>query len=323
VGAGVGRALSEARQAQGLTVADVAQQLKFMPRQIEALEAERFSSLPGPTIARGMVRSYARLLKLEPEPLLKLMEGQLPAPESGPQLGVRRGDPVSPGDSGRRSTILYLVLSAAVLAIAVAAVYEWRHEQPVPAFVAASDAPAPAPGAPAAPAPASPKTVENKPAASPSLPAVASAPRTAPVESKPAEKAAKAGKAEHSEKAEKSSTTPATAKPPASAPAPAAEAKPAPKPRPESVVAAPQAAAGASHRLVLRFEEEAWVEVIDAQGRHLISSLNPAGTERSVRARPPLSLVVGNAQHVRVTYNDREIDLKPHTRVEVARFTIQ
>jgi cytoskeleton protein RodZ len=316
VGTGVGRALSEARQAQGLTVADVAQQLKFMPRQIEALEAERFSSLPGPTIARGMVRSYARLLKLEPEPLLKMMEGQLPAPESGPQLGVRRGDPVSPGDSGRRSTILYLVLSAAVLAIAVAAVYEWRHEQPVPAFVAASDGPAPA----------SPTPVEEKPSAKPAHPALASAAPAAPVENQAAVKAArteKAEKAEKPEKVEKQEKAEKLDKPAASAPAPAAEAKPAPKPRPESVVAAPQAAAGGANRLVLRFEEEAWVEVIDAQGRHLISSLNPAGTERSVRARPPLSLVIGNAQHVRVTYNDREIDLKPHTRVEVARFTIQ
>lgn len=302
---GVGRALSEARQAQGLTIADVAQQLKFMPRQIEALEAERFSSLPGPTIARGMVRSYARLLKLEPEPLLKRMEDQLPAPESGAQLGVRRGDPVTAGDGGRRSTIMYLALSAVVLAIAVAAVYEWRHEPPVPAFVAASDAPAPAPGVPSAPTQEAPEAASDKPAASASVPAMA------------AEKSEKPAK---SEKAEKASTVAAAAKVPASAaPAPAAEAKPSA----ESAVSAPKPAAGGSHRLVLRFEEEAWVEVIDAQGRHLISSLNAAGTERSVRARPPLTLVIGNAQHVRVTYNDREIDLKPHTRVEVARFTIQ
>jgi cytoskeleton protein RodZ len=294
-GVGVGRTLSEAREAQGLTVADVAQQLKFMPRQIEALEAERFSSLPGPTIARGMVRSYARLLKLEPEPLLKLMEGQLPPPESGRQLGVRRGDPVPAGDAGRRSTIMYLALSAVVLAIAVAAVYEWRHERQLPAFVAASDAPAPASVAPSAPAsvapsvpaPESPKVVDEKPAPSASLPPVAAVSPSAPVEHKAA-----------------------------------AETKPAPKPKPQPVVAVSTPAAG-SHTLVLRFEEEAWVEVIDAEGRHLISSLNAAGTERSVRARPPLSLVIGNAQHVSVTYNDREIDLKPHTRVEVARFTIR
>jgi cytoskeleton protein RodZ len=303
---GVGRALSEARQAQGLTIADVAQQLKFMPRQIEALEAERFSSLPGPTIARGMVRSYARLLKLEPEPLLKQMEGQLPAPESGPQLGVRRGDPVSAGDGGHRSTILYLALSAVVLAIAVAAVYEWRHEQPVPAFVAASDTPAAVPAAPSAPASEPPKAMADKDASIPSAPAPAAAPPAVPVESK------------QLAKADKGTPAPAQAKPQAADPAPAPEAKPA-----EPAVAAAKPAAGAIHRLMFRFEEDAWVEVIDAQGRHLISSLNAAGTERSLRARPPLSVVIGNAQHVRVTYNDREIDLKPHTRVEVARFTLQ
>ena len=299
---GIGRALSEARQAQGLTVADVAQQLKFMPRQIEALEAERFSSLPGPTIARGMVRSYARLLKLEPEPLLKMMEAHLPAPESGPQLGVRRGDPVPAGNSGRRSTIMYLALSAAVLAIAVAAVYEWRHERPVPAFVAATEAPAPDPSAPSVAAPESPKAVEDRPAMR------SPAPATADVS--PSEQAPAAAPASASASASQASA--------AKKPVAAEESK-----QVEKAEKSPKPSAGGSNRLVFRFEEEAWVEVIDAQGRHLISSLNAAGTERSVRARPPLSLVIGNAQHVRVTYDDREIDLKPHTRVEVARFTIQ
>ena len=35
---GVGSALAEARRAQGLELADIALQLKFMPRQIESLE---------------------------------------------------------------------------------------------------------------------------------------------------------------------------------------------------------------------------------------------------------------------------------------------
>ncbi|HZM37032.1 MAG TPA: DUF4115 domain-containing protein, partial [Burkholderiales bacterium] len=77
------------------------------------------------------------------------------------------------------------------------------------------------------------------------------------------------------------------------------------------------------HRIVVRCEQEAWIEVRDGLDRLLISSLNPAGTERVVRGRPPFSLVIGNAQHVRVTYDDRPIDLQPHTRVEVARFTLQ
>ena len=68
---GVGAELAAARQALGLEVGDVAQQLKFAPRQIEALEQERFGALPGPTIARGMLRNYARLIKLDADALIE------------------------------------------------------------------------------------------------------------------------------------------------------------------------------------------------------------------------------------------------------------
>jgi cytoskeleton protein RodZ len=54
----------------------------------------------------------------------------------------------------------------------------------------------------------------------------------------------------------------------------------------------------------------------------LVSSLNPPGSERVVRGRPPYSLVIGNASQVSVTYDDKPIDLAPHTRQDVARFTI-
>ena len=54
---GVGRELAAAREARGLALADVAQQLKFAPRQLEALEQENIEALPGHTITRGMVRN--------------------------------------------------------------------------------------------------------------------------------------------------------------------------------------------------------------------------------------------------------------------------
>ncbi|HYL88646.1 MAG TPA: helix-turn-helix transcriptional regulator, partial [Burkholderiales bacterium] len=60
---GVGGTLKAAREERGLSIAEVAQSLKFAPRQLEALEQERFDLLPGGTFVRGMVRSYARLLK--------------------------------------------------------------------------------------------------------------------------------------------------------------------------------------------------------------------------------------------------------------------
>jgi cytoskeleton protein RodZ len=55
----------------------------------------------------------------------------------------------------------------------------------------------------------------------------------------------------------------------------------------------------------------------------LLSQLNPAGSEQAVEGRPPFSLVIGNAQYVRLSYEDREIDLTPHVKVEVARFTLE
>jgi cytoskeleton protein RodZ len=80
--------------------------------------------------------------------------------------------------------------------------------------------------------------------------------------------------------------------------------------------------AAGMHRLVIRCEEEAWIEVKDQNERMLVSSLNPKGAERVVQARGPLTLVIGNAAHVRVLHNDRPIDLTPHTKLAIARFTL-
>jgi cytoskeleton protein RodZ len=277
---GVGQALAQAREEQGLAIADVAQQLKFMPRQIESLEAERFEALPGPTIARGMVRSYARFLKLDPEPLLERMAGRFEVRDATPQLAARFSQPVPFSDNGRRSTVVYLALSAAVLAIAGAVFYEWRHERAAPELAAV--APAKHAAAPVAKAP------------------VAKAPV---VKEAPAEE----------------TVAPVVAEPP---PPPPVALKEASVPKAAVKDTVPVKTSG-PNRLVIRFEEEAWAEVTDALGRQLVSSLNPAGTERVVRGVPPFNLVIGNAQHVRVSYNDREIDLLPHVKVEVARFTVK
>ena len=282
---GIGEALAEARTALGLTHADVAQQIKFMPRQLEALEAERFEALPGPTIARGMVRTYARFLKLDPEPLLQRMAGEVKVPDATPQLAARFSQPVPFSDGGRRSTAAYLALSAVVLAVAGGVLYEWRHERPTPPFVEASSIP-------------EPRAQTASLAAAPLAAVPESAPVAPKVEAAPAPKVEKVEKVEKAQKAEKVEKVKVEA------------------------AAQPKSVSG-SNRLVLRFEEEAWAEVTDGAGRQLVSSLNPAGTERAVRCAPPCSLVIGNAQHVRITYNDREIDLQPHVKVEVARFTLK
>jgi cytoskeleton protein RodZ len=125
---GVGQELAAAREARGLALADVAQQLKFAPRQLEALEREHFAALPGATFARGMVRSYARLLKLDPEPLLQRIADRFEVPDSS-QLAARYHQPVPFSDSARRSTFVYLGMSLGVLVLVGAVAWQWHQER--------------------------------------------------------------------------------------------------------------------------------------------------------------------------------------------------
>jgi cytoskeletal protein RodZ len=58
----VGPALRSLRESQGLTPEAVSCRIKFSPRQILALEQERWDDLPKGVSLRGLVRSYARLV---------------------------------------------------------------------------------------------------------------------------------------------------------------------------------------------------------------------------------------------------------------------
>ena len=269
---GVGQELAAAREARGLALADVAQQLKFAPRQLEALEQEHLDALPGATFARGMVRSYARLLKLDPEPLVQRIAGRFEVPDSN-RLAERYHQPVPFSDSARRSTFVYLAMSLGVLVLVGAVAYEWHQERTA---AARSTTPGATSVAKAKPAPR-----EAKPLAAPVAP-VAVQPAIAPVPV-------------------------------------AAEKTPKTTERTLKTVEKP---VGGANRLVVRTEGEAWIEIRDSADRMLVSSLNPPGSERVVRGKPPYSLVIGNASQVSITYDNKPVDLAPHTRQDVARLTV-
>jgi cytoskeleton protein RodZ len=75
--------------------------------------------------------------------------------------------------------------------------------------------------------------------------------------------------------------------------------------------------------LRLTFSGESWVEVRNGKGTLIFGQLNPAGSVRIVRGMPPLSLVVGNAPSVNLTFRGKPVDLEPHTRTGVARLTVE
>ncbi|MBT9613106.1 MAG: DUF4115 domain-containing protein [Burkholderiales bacterium] len=75
--------------------------------------------------------------------------------------------------------------------------------------------------------------------------------------------------------------------------------------------------------LKLKFEGDAWVEIRDKSGKKIFSELSRAGNEKTVQGEPPLSLVVGDAAKVRITYNGKPVDLTPHVKKTVARLTLE
>ncbi len=94
-----GATLAARREEMRLSIDEVSSRLKLAPRQIVALESDDFSQLPGLATVRGFIRSYAKLLELQPEPLIAALVAERdPAVDA---VIARRPLP-SPGFSGRR-----------------------------------------------------------------------------------------------------------------------------------------------------------------------------------------------------------------------------
>jgi cytoskeleton protein RodZ len=264
--------LRRAREARGQSIADVVQVIRFSPRQIEALERDDYASLPGATVARGLVRNYARFLKLDPAPLLAQLE---------PAVPPREADVRPPGNMGEaeQATIAErvsprMVAVGTVILLLVVGGYWYlrpRDEGGLPRPSAGVEASSRNPVA--APPVAAP------PVAAPSV-AVPVAPVTAP------------------------SPTMATGNQPADDNAKAV---------------APPAFTG----LRVEFDERSWIEIRDATQKIVFVGEYPAGTRQNVDGKAPFQVWIGKASGVRLFMGERSIDLKPHTREEVARFSLE
>ncbi|UYB54153.1 DUF4115 domain-containing protein [Xanthomonas sp. AM6] len=68
---GCGQHLREAREAAGLSIDDVGSRLRMPVHVVRALEEEQWQRLGAPVFVRGQLRSYARLLGVDLEPLLE------------------------------------------------------------------------------------------------------------------------------------------------------------------------------------------------------------------------------------------------------------
>jgi cytoskeleton protein RodZ len=110
---GCGARLRRAREAAGLTQADVASRLKMPVRVVQSLEAEDWSRLGAPVFVRGQLRSYSRLLGLTTAPM---MAASGVAPIEPPMLVPRTYTPPMQRLTEQLARrLVYIVLTAAII----------------------------------------------------------------------------------------------------------------------------------------------------------------------------------------------------------------
>ena len=310
----LGATLREKRIAMGLSVADVAAQIRLAPRQIEALEADDLAHLPELPFVRGFVRSYAKLLQLDDQPLLATLPDPHAVSERIEPESVEVPFNIQQLSARQNQMWLY---ATAVIAVLVAIFAIWHYAAPkvdvkapvsdiiessitlpdlsqIGSEVAASDvvaieehAIAPVASAPVAVPPVVKANVPLQPA-----PTIKSQAVTVPKLPAPALKTA---------------TTLAQSGVPA------------------ANTSGQTAAQVNLVRIRVVFDAESWTEIKDATGRLMSSKLNEAGTELNLNGPAPYDLVIGNARFVQLYRRGKLVDLAPYinSTSEVARLTLE
>lgn len=302
---GPGAMLRAAREARGLSLETLAAQLKVHPRKLESLEADRLQELPDLIFVRALTQSVCRVLKLEAGPALAMLPS---APARAIEVMAEGLDqpfrePGAPrlawlqGWSLRGQPRVWLAgllgLGALILLAGPLDLPSFGRGEP--------DSPTSAPAASAV------VVVPLRPLPAPGAGPVAQGGNpVAPAPAAPAPTPAPA-------RAVDAPTTAPTAPSPAAASAAGLQAPP----------AAEAPASGTALRLNLTGGIASWVEVRDAQGKILLSTLLRPGKEQAqIEATGPLRLVIGHAPGTELSRAGQRVDLAPHTRGNVARLEL-
>ena len=307
-----GKTLQSQREAMGWSVEQVADQLKLAPRQVVALEAGDYASLPSPAVTRGFVRAYAKLLKIDAAPLVAKIEMNMPPEaQAGATASIPRREqrPASFSQSrfpigGKRNKVpVGLIAGVAVLVAAGAALWHFGllpgSQQPEADNGALLETPVVTPNGGAPATPAHQDALQNPSVPLISVPAPAGEGATAPAGTTPPAAAP--------------ATAPGATPPAAAAPgtAPAATA-PATLAAPVTAVPATPAAAPAAaggNALVLNVREDAWIGVV-VGGKRLLWREVKAGSTETFDVTAPGMLTVGNPAAVSATLRGSPVSLE-------------
>ena len=294
---GFGAVLHAAREAEGISVGDMAVQCRLAVTQIRALEEERLENLPEPVYVRAFIRGYAHALKIDPAPLVDdymmrcgrrgaaVEVGQLPNRSPSREAVFHE-----PPKNRTLKAVLFVVL-AALVGGGIWAVYTDQFAS----LHTSSEAQKVESGANEA---KETKTPAAEPAES------AAAPSDAAPETQPAQPSAPA--------VAQAQPTPSAAHAPAAQTPSAAPPQPAP------------AAAPVLHKVEFRLGAGAsWVQVIAPNGRNVVASEMRPQSVQAYEIPKGSRFTIGNAGVVSLTIDGEVYPLDGVVRNGIARFTIE
>jgi cytoskeletal protein RodZ len=142
----LGERFRAAREARGLSLSDVAEQIRIRSVYLAAIEDENWNAIGAPVYIRGFVRTYARFLGIDPEEVVSEFNAaaaaQAPVPTPAPEAAPPP-DRVSAESAQSRnlSYMIWVASAVAVMLIAFIVYQEMLLRQRAPRLAAASPAP--------------------------------------------------------------------------------------------------------------------------------------------------------------------------------------
>lgn len=301
----VGAILRTTREAQGLTIENMADRIKFSVRQLEALEGNNLELLPQGAFLRGFVRSYARALQLDEAPLIAALASP---PLSTIELGASQAnDTVLPSISATTKNNAYILGAAALLVVGLGIFLLTKPNESVMSKVTLEELALPALEA-ASSVSASDSQVVEASAVVVSAPVVVVAPL-------PVSAIAKAP-----------AVTPAAPQSIPSVPAKSPNVvTPVVVPTPATAVSDAELALLKRRPIHIVFTQDSWMEIVDTRGDVLLSRMTVAGSEKWIggRGRAPYQVSIGKVEAVKIYYRGREVDLSQYKQGGVTHLVLE
>jgi len=316
---GPGQVLRAEREALGVTTRDVAETLNLAVTMVEAIEADDYERMPASVFARGYIRAYARLLSLEPEPLVARY------PEDTGIVDGNGGARSSAVELLRQNARLVASVGGLVLLVLLA-VWLWPDSESATESASEPEVEATA-VLPEAASAAADMGEQSEPVDDP-----AGALRAQPAATEATRDVA-ALSPQFSQDSMKRAAPGVNLQVEVPAETPAVEltartdnaAEPAAEPAVDSRADPPGVRRITEFgRDLLRFDfsEDCWVDVKSATGRRLYGDLNLAGGTLSLVGEAPFRILLGYAPGVQLRLNGEPISLAPHTRNNVATLVV-